>query len=600
MHRGAVCLGTSRVTVLYPSALQACFDRLVTAEQAGADKNNWVVLDEDVTPGTFRLGDSTGPDVQGALTLGDALAAFWDRVTALLMAGLDDALGLRAAALRRGKSLVLLPGATGAGKTRLALWLHARGFQIATDAAVAAAEAKAGGGIAATTLARPLLVDDTIEAGALLLQGVGKVQPTSHGTLAWTENLAMRPPEPVEQGLIIFPRFMPDAPLALKPIPAAQIGLRLSQHSLNAARLPRGGTAFAAAIARHLAAVSLDYGKTEQLNGTLDVLIRQVLAAPPGADDLDALCSAFSARASQRAPARPVPAPREVPPPTAERFARRLTVGMATYDDYDGVFFTIQSIRLHNPELADALEFVVIDNNPGGPCSKALKRLEGSVGGYRYAPRGELSGTAIRNAIFEEAASELVLCLDSHVLIVPGALSRLIDVLESPEHRLDLLQGPLLYDDLRRMATHFRPGWDGGMYGIWDCDARGTHPDAPAFDIPMQGLGLFACRGDAWPGFNPRFRGFGGEEGYLHEKFRRRGGRTLCLPFLRWLHRFERPLGTPYAIRWEDRMRNYWIGFRELGWDTAEMEQHFRGLLGAERASRILAEIETEVVEAAA
>src|SRR5581483_9562842 len=61
MHRGAVCLGTSRVTVLYPSALQACFDRLVTAEQAGADKNNWVVLDEDVTPGTFRLGDSTGP-----------------------------------------------------------------------------------------------------------------------------------------------------------------------------------------------------------------------------------------------------------------------------------------------------------------------------------------------------------------------------------------------------------------------------------------------------------------------------------------------------------------------------------------------------------
>ena len=57
--------------------------------------------------------------------------------------------------------------------------------------------------------------------------------------------------------------------------------------------------------------------------------------------------------------------------------------------------------------------------------------------------------------------------------------------------------------------------------------------DAPAFEIPMQGLGLFACRRAAWVGFNTRFRGFGAEEGYIHEKTRQHGGRTLCLPFLR-------------------------------------------------------------------
>ena len=84
----------------------------------------------------------------------------------------------------------------------------------------------------------------------------------------------------------------------------------------------------------------------------------------------------------------------------------------------------------------------------------------------------------------------------------------------------------------------------------------------------MQGMGLFACRKDAWPGFNPLFRGFGAEEGYIHEKVRQGGGRTLCLPFLRWMHRFNRPLGAPYPNIWEDRIRNYYIGWRELGLPT--------------------------------
>ena len=58
----------------------------------------------------------------------------------------------------------------------------------------------------------------------------------------------------------------------------------------------------------------------------------------------------------------------------------------------------------------------------------------------------------------------------------------------------------------------------------WGDDPRGADPTAPGFDIPMHGLGLFACRRAAWPGFHPKFRGFGGEEGYIHEKFRQCGG----------------------------------------------------------------------------
>jgi hypothetical protein len=133
------------------------------------------------------------------------------------------------------------------------------------------------------------------------------------------------------------------------------------------------------------------------------------------------------------------------------------------------------------------------------------------------------------------------------------------------------------------------------MYGTWSEDPRGGDLSEETFEIPMHGLGLFACRRTAWAGFNPEFRGFGGEEGYIHEKMRRCGGRILCLPFLRWVHRFERPLGLPYVNRWEDRIRNYFLGFMELGLDTEEMEIHFAELLGQGTSTRIFSDIKTEL-----
>jgi len=64
---------------------------------------------------------------------------------------------------------------------------------------------------------------------------------------------------------------------------------------------------------------------------------------------------------------------------------------------------------------------------------------------------------------------------------------------------------------------------------------------------------MFACRRDAWPGLNPQMRGQGGEEGYVHEKVRRGGGRAVCHPGVQWLHRFARPGGILYPTRWRDR-----------------------------------------------
>ncbi len=273
---------------------------------------------------------------------------------------------------------------------------------------------------------------------------------------------------------------------------------------------------------------------------------------------------------------------------------RKLCIGMATYDDYDGVYFSLQAIRLYHSEILDDVEFVVIDNHPSGPCADSLQKLGQWIKNYRYVPCDSIKGTAVRDLVFREANADYVLCMDSHVFLAPGSLQRLMDYFKANPSCKDLLQGPLLYDDLANISSHFKPEWSTGMYGTWAYDERAKNIDGDAFDIPMQGLGTFCCAKAVWPGFNSRFTGFGGEEGYIHEKFRQAGGRTLCLPFLRWMHRFNRPLGTRYVVSWEDRIRNYLIGCDELDLDISAVTNHFEQHLGFEQTARALANFVTE------
>ncbi len=228
--------------------------------------------------------------------------------------------------------------------------------------------------------------------------------------------------------------------------------------------------------------------------------------------------------------------------PLKKRQHHKLCIGMATYDDFDGVYFSVQAIQLYHPEVAEEIGILVVDNNPYGAVAEALQKLENAIPNYYYVPYTETTSTAVRDVIFREAEADYVLCIDCHVLIMPGAIRKLIDFLDDNPDCYDLLQGPMLLDDMKSLFTHLNLEWDRGMYGIWKTDERGKDIDAQAFEIPIQSLGLFACRKDAWLGFNPRFRGFACDEGYIHEKFRQQGKRTLCLPFLRWLSRFQCPL----------------------------------------------------------
>lgn len=270
--------------------------------------------------------------------------------------------------------------------------------------------------------------------------------------------------------------------------------------------------------------------------------------------------------------------------------------------------------------------------------SKQTRGLMERVNG-RYVRYDEARGTApAKNAVFAHAQGDAVLVMDAHVLLAPGAIGRLLDYYEQHPATLDLHHGPLAMDDHRSVITHFDPVWRGEMWGIWgkawqcpcgwlftvhhgqrdgrdvaiyhpltdvwpvrwtmtcpDCGNKlpecgyfghephleaagfsepGRLPNNRPFSIPGNGCGLFTCRREAWLGFCAEARGFGGEEMVIHAKYRAAGRQTWCLPFLRWQHFFGRR-GVPYRLDRYDKMRNYVLGFQEIGLDLEPIHDHF-------------------------
>ena len=257
---------------------------------------------------------------------------------------------------------------------------------------------------------------------------------------------------------------------------------------------------------------------------------------------------------------------------------KKLTIGSAVYDDFEGVYFTYQSLRLNTQDIWGDLDFVIIDNNPESEEGKATKSFCSASHQIRYIPYTKKLSTAIRNEIFSNSQSEFCMSIDPHVLFEGPTIHKLISFFNENPDSNDLYHGPMLYDCIKGHdpCAKMKPVWRDNMFGIWDYDKRGNNPDNDPFEISMHGLGVFACRTKAWVGFNEKFVGFGGEEGYVHDKFRRQGGKVICLPFFRWVHRFQRPRGIPYPSIVEERIRNYAIGHKEIGWNLDELREHFK------------------------
>ena len=236
---------------------------------------------------------------------------------------------------------------------------------------------------------------------------------------------------------------------------------------------------------------------------------------------------------------------------------------MTVYDDYDGVFFTVQSLRLHHS--AQPFDLIVTDQNPGSGYGRLTKAFVEKIGGLYIPQFGAKGGPPQgRNAYFEAAKPGVILSVDCHVLFDHGSIAWMMNWFIGREDSKDLVHGPMVYDELRNCSTHWEPGWQTNNFGSWGHDARGNNPKNPPFEIPFSGVGVMACNKHAWVGYNPDFIGFGGEEWYIHRKFRQNGGKIWCLPCLRWVHRFgEMPHSTYPREMWKC-IYNHLLGSIEL------------------------------------
>lgn len=268
---------------------------------------------------------------------------------------------------------------------------------------------------------------------------------------------------------------------------------------------------------------------------------------------------------------------------------KKLTIAMATYDDYDGLFFTITSLRLYHPVcMTDEVEFLVLDSNPDSPHGQEVSKFCKTIKAT-YAP---VPGTSawVKYRAFDLAKGDVAIVLDCHVLLHPGAVDAVLAYYEASPNA-DMLQGPCVYDCLVGYGTHFEPKWRDHDFGCWATNKEAVEAGEP-FSIPMVGMGCFALRREAWKGISQDFKGFGSEEWYMAEKVRSWGGDVKCHPALKWTHRWGRPSGVPYKFSLEDKIYNYAVGWNELyGYHDPRfigMADHFARQLDPKRVAQII------------
>jgi len=206
------------------------------------------------------------PNLNFDLTLQALLTEIISRLVAVCERGLV----IHAAALAQDGNAVILSAQGGSGKSTLAAWLTADGFQYLTDEVIEIPFDPSP----STFDLRPSTCLNTLPRSIFLKSGSAFVwqkrlsQTDSPNFLRFTDDAAWIDPQlfnpmpPAAQAvprLLVFPTYVPEAPLQTQKLTAGETLFRILQNVTNARNLPRHGLDAATELAQQVPAYSLTY-----------------------------------------------------------------------------------------------------------------------------------------------------------------------------------------------------------------------------------------------------------------------------------------------------------------------------------------------------
>lgn len=277
-----VCFAGSAVAVECRGERAACIvDFLFRRVPAGEERDG-------APSATFRLA----PGSQAAqlalyrdgalLCAGDCDAALAERLLGEVGLHLADksqgGLLFHAGALAWGGQGLLLPGAIGAGKTTLTMWLALKGgggLEYLSDEMVFFP----AGSQAMQSYTRPLNLKSPSRAALEDFFDFGgqasRLLSTACGDLIPPELLGYAGPrQALPLRLVMFPRYQAEGDPLCRPLSKAQAGLALMECLVNARNLPGHGFSEIARLARAAPAYRLCYSRFEQIEGQLEALLQ--------------------------------------------------------------------------------------------------------------------------------------------------------------------------------------------------------------------------------------------------------------------------------------------------------------------------------------
>ncbi len=272
MERAGVCITVRADTTAAEQLVGVVLENLRTR---ATERDQGVVLTVSGDQTEWQLIDHASGMTRAPKTAGGLIYQLTDRIVHHVANEANKHHCLHAGAVSHAGRALVMPAASGCGKSFLTLWLVSQGFEYITDEMVLIDDASGIDGIA-----RPIqiktrglqAVDSLIDSLENIYEGIqSNAVPVSclRGRVTALERH--------ELGIILFPEFKPGAGYSFSRLSASTAGLKIMGNHINARNLVGHGFSSVMELVRASPCYALEYGGFDSLPVNFGSQLRRLL-----------------------------------------------------------------------------------------------------------------------------------------------------------------------------------------------------------------------------------------------------------------------------------------------------------------------------------